>query len=741
METILFRKDWDRYPSAIWDTKTKNTSFLEFAGLLQEMGIENNKFMLALMQPDLQGVDPFDPLLSDDMKLKIKIECTFNPWYFIREIMRVPPAAGDKPVMLQANRGNISLWWSFLNHIDYFLVQIRQTGKSLNSDGISVWYQVFGARNSRSNLFTKGDLFKEHIARLKKLRGLLPKYLVNIIKKDTDNQKEFTNMSQGNRMVVYIPQKDEEAARNLGRGLTTPHSHTDEIAFLKNVHISLGVMLAGGGAAREEAARNGLPYGNIFTTTAGELDTTEGAYAYDLMTGGAEWNDAFYDCADQAELYEVVKKQCRNKDAILINGTFNHKQLGKTDEWLKKKIAESRQTGDEVRRDYLNEWTSGNARNPLSKDVLRKIHASVIKPLYLEIDKIDKYSVRWYIPKAEVDAGIPNRELVMGIDTSNAVGRDNITGVLVDTSTLELVGAWTVNDSNLTAFAMWLAKMIVRLPKMTVIPEAKSTWIGILDTLLLVLPTHGVDPAKRIYSTLVDAADASPQDKKRYHEFTGCRDNYRSYRKYFGFPTNASLREIIYGPVLQEAAKKTGSLVRDSKLQSEISRLVERNNRIDHDASGHDDHVISWLLCHWFLTYARNLEHYGITLSEVKRRVYEAEHKLSWDEQRRYDRQQRLRDEITEMSEAYKKERDHYEKLKLQSKIDLMISQLSEEFDMEGISSIDQIKESAQERRNINNRNLGPGRELNINRPLNLNIQGRRNRLQYETRGNLVTVR
>lgn len=726
MQTILFEQDWDYYPTAIWDTKTKNTSFLEFSALLKHMGVKNHLFMLALMQPDLQGVDPFDPMLSEEMKLKIKIECTFNPWYYIREVMRVPPAAGDTPMMLQANRGNISLWWSFLNHIDYFLVQIRQTGKSLNSDGISVWYQVFGARNSRSNLFTKGDLFKEHIARLKKLRGLLPKYLVNIVKKDTDNQKEFTNMSQGNRMVVYIPQKDEEAARNLGRGLTTPHSHTDEIAFLKNVHISLGVMLAGGGAAREEAARNGLPFGNIFTTTAGELDTKEGAYAYDLMTGGAEWNDRFYDTANMTELYEVVRKQCRNKDAILINGTFNHRQLGKTDAWLRTKIAESRQTGDEVRRDYLNEWTSGNARNPLSKDTLRKIHASVTKPAYLEIDKSDHYSIRWYVPEQEVKAGLPNRELIMGMDTSNAVGRDNITGVIVDTSTLEVVGAWTVNDSNLTVFAMWLIRIIVRFSKLTLIPESKSTWIGILDTMLLTLPTYKIDPARRIYSTLVDTKDESPQDRKRYQEYMGDRDNYRSYRKHFGFPTNASLREILYGPVLQEAAKKTGSLVRDSKLQSELSRLVERNNRIDHDASGHDDHVISWLLCHWFLTYGKNLEHYGITLSEVKRRVYEAEHQLSWEDQRRYDKQQKLRDEVAVLSEQIGTERSTYERIKMQHRLDLLVSQLSDEFDMEGIGSIDQIKESNREKQAITSRNFGPGKSLDFDRPLNLNMSQRK---------------
>ncbi|MCY1363592.1 hypothetical protein D9M69_503600 [compost metagenome] len=172
--------------------------------------------------------------------------------------------------------------------------------------------------------------------------------------------------------------------------------------------------------------------------------------------------------------------------------------------------------------------------------------------------------------------------------------------------------------------------------------------------------------------------------------------------------------------MLQEAAKKTGSLVRDSKLQGELSRLVERNGRIDHDQSGHDDHVISWLLCHWFLTYARNLEHYGITLSEVKRRVYEAEHKLSWAEQRKYDKQQALRDEITVLGEKLKSERSVYEKIKMQHRLDLLVSQITDEFDMEGIASIDQIKENSRELKTIHNRSFGPGRAMNVDKPLDL---------------------
>lgn len=718
MDTVLFKKDWDRFPGAIWDLDTPNKSFVDFCALLKSMGVKNYLFPLTLMQPELVGVDPFSPNLTEAQKVMIKVECQENPWYFIREVMRVPPAAGNTPVRLEANRGNISLWWCFLNHIDYFLVQIRQTGKSLNSDGISVWYQLFGAKNARSNLFTKGDLFKEHINRLKKLRGLLPSFLVHITKKDTDNQKEFTNLSQGNRMVVYIPQKDEDAARNLGRGLTVPHNHADEIAFLKNVHISLGVMLAGGGAAREEAARNGLPYGNIFTTTAGMLDTPEGNYAYKLMTSGAEWDEVYYDCANEAELYAMVKANGRNKDSLLINGTFNHRQLGKDDAWLRKKIAESRQTGDEVRRDYLNEWTSGTMSNPLSKKLLRKIHDSVEQPTYTEKYDKEKYLVRWYIPEHEVEGGIRHREFVLGIDTSNAVGRDAITGVMIDTSTLEVIGAWTVNDSNLQMFSAWLAKFIAKYPRMTVIGEAKSTWIGILDYLLVNLPVYGVDPADRLYSRIVDEKETSENDRRRYQAFRADRDNYRQFRKDFGFPTSGPLRELLYGPILQEAAKRTGSSVRDKKLQQEIAKLVTKNNRVDHDASGHDDHVIAWLLCHWFLTYAKNIDHYGIDIANVKRRIYEAEHKLSWSEQKRYDQQQKLRETLDNLTDQLANCRNAFERKKLEIQIDTLFTKMDSTFDFSRFGGLDQIKDQVEEKINLATRNMGPGRELEINQGL-----------------------
>jgi hypothetical protein len=699
---ILLNSDWKLYPTAIVDYKTKNKTFLEYVALLRHMGVENCLFPLALLQPHLQNIDPFSPDLTEEEQSMIKLECIYNPWYFIREVIRFPPVAGDVPIELRANRANISLWWCFLNHIDYFLIQPRQTGKSVNADGISVWYQLFGTKNTRANLLTKnGDLIKENIARLKKIRKLLPSYLVEIIKSDTDNQKEFTNYSQGNRLVAAQAQANEDAARNVGRGLTAPFNQSDEVAFLKFAHISIPVMLAGSGAAREEAARNGIPYGNLFTTTAGKIDTDEGAFAYTMLQEAMSWNEILYDSNTTADLYKTVRNACRT-DAMMINGTFSHRQLGYDDNWLRSKIAEARQKGDEARRDYLNQWTVGTLSNPLSTEILEKIRNGVKDPLYIQRYEKEGYLVRWHVEVEEVIRKLKGRQLVMGVDTSNATGRDAITGIIMDVSTLEVVGAFSITDSNLQVFSAWLAKFMEEYENITVVPESKSTWIAILDYLLINLPLRGIDPGRRIYSLVVDRKSDSERDRAIYDEYVknvSGVNRYTQWRRFFGFPTNGPLRELLFNTVIQEAGKKTASLVRDNELAVELCGLVSKNGRIDHSSGRHDDHVISWLMVHWFLTYAKNLEHYGINPSDVKRKVYETEHQLSWKEQQERLRQEDYREELADVLEQMAQRCGEFELMKLTHRVEALYRKIDTDTFNAEYGSIDALIQSATDKR------------------------------------------
>ena len=59
---------------------TTNQSFLDMHYYLESKGIQNNDFFLALLDPGLAGVDPRDPNLSPNMKIRVLQECRLNYW-------------------------------------------------------------------------------------------------------------------------------------------------------------------------------------------------------------------------------------------------------------------------------------------------------------------------------------------------------------------------------------------------------------------------------------------------------------------------------------------------------------------------------------------------------------------------------------------------------------------------------------------------------------------------------------
>ena len=59
---------------------TKNKSFLDMHHYLKSIGVKNNEFMLTLIDPDLDGIDPHDPNLNAYYKQKVLRECLANYW-------------------------------------------------------------------------------------------------------------------------------------------------------------------------------------------------------------------------------------------------------------------------------------------------------------------------------------------------------------------------------------------------------------------------------------------------------------------------------------------------------------------------------------------------------------------------------------------------------------------------------------------------------------------------------------
>ena len=115
-----------RVGNTIIDLGTANKSFLELARDLKRLGIKNWYFMLEVKDPSIIKIDPYqsdangNTTLSKDQIVRVLNECTANPWYYLREISRIPDQGGS-PIPYKANRGNIAQAWCFLHNLDSWL--------------------------------------------------------------------------------------------------------------------------------------------------------------------------------------------------------------------------------------------------------------------------------------------------------------------------------------------------------------------------------------------------------------------------------------------------------------------------------------------------------------------------------------------------------------------------------------------------------------------------------------------
>lgn len=712
---ILFEQDYAKYPRVIIDTKTTNQTFVRLASVYRSMGIKNNAFLLALHNPDLQGIDPFDPDLTFNEMGLIAIEAFENPWYYLRELARAPGMAGSDAVPVEGNRGNVALFWSFFNHIMTFLIQIRQTGKSFSTDTLMSYLMNIKCRDTQINLLTKDDdLRRKNIIRIKDIMSELPRYLQQRTKDDANNTEEVTIKSRGNSYSTHVPQASPKRAYNMGRGLTSPIFHIDEPPFQPNISIALPAALAAGGAAIDRAKAAGAPYGTILTTTAGKKDDKDGKYIYNLLCDAAVWTEKFLDARSPEELEHMIRRNSRS-GKFVVNITLNHRQLGKTDEWLKQKLEENLQTGDDANRDFFNLWTSGSQSSPLSIQVLETITTSVMAPMHVSVSKPHSYVIRWFIPESEVPQYMSTRKVIMGMDTSDASGGDDISLVMVDIETLEVIGVGTYNETNLIAFSEWVCSLLVQYKNITGIIERRSTGSALLDYLLLMLPQYGEDPFRRLFNRVVNDSD---EFRDRFDEINlpqGRRpsDIYVRYKKTFGFATSGSgltSRTDLYSTTLQQAAKRGGALVRDKSLIDQIAGLVTRNGRIDHEVGEHDDLVIGWLLCYWLMTQGKNLAFYGIdpkrimSLAGIKVTESPEEAMMKYE-------QQIIRDQIEAIYQQLSNSNDEFISRKLEHELIRLDKQLILE---EGeIYSMDALIQQAREAKTARMRNNSQNYRMN----------------------------
>lgn len=693
--SVRFITDYRKYPGCISDDKTRNKSFLRICSLYKSMGVKNWHFPLLLIQPELQGVDPYDESLELETQVKIIRECDENIWYYLREVVR-DPSAGFNPeeCMFKADRASIAATWLFLCCIDYVRIQPRQTGKSFGTDTITNWLMYFKYRDTTLNIITKDEsLRKSHIARLKKLRDSIPNYLLRNTNLDDNNQITMSCKMLSNKLYTHVSQASEKSANNLGRGLTSPYIHIDEAPFINHIEATVVASMGSTNTARDIASRKNFPYNTTYTTTAGNREDKDGKYVFDLTMSGAVWTELFLDAKDKEDLVKLITINS-NSRAPIVNLTMSHRQLGLSDEWLYNAIANARAGAGNpnIDRDYFNRWTSSSSRSLLPEAIAKLVRQSESEAIHHDIAK-DGYIfyLYEYIDRSE--------SYVLGVDTSNAIGRDDIAVVLVSASSGATIGAGSFNETNLIKFGSWLFEFLYKFSNITLIIENKHNAQAIIDLLIIKFLEKNINPFTRMYSELTQNEKYALQlDMVLKAQGMKLKDLTNDNRRHFGFSTNSEKRDFLFSNVYMNASKEVGSKVRDSKLITQMLSLVDKKGRIDHADGEHDDMVIAWLLAHWFLNYAYKLNVYGINSFKILK--YKKDKQNDTENQfKAYIKNERLL-RIDQLGESLKNATTKTEMIRIECEIDRLLSKLDGDETYDGLT-LDAIVEKIEAQKKL----------------------------------------
>ncbi len=669
---ILFDEDFTRY-GAIIHTKSTNLSFLKMHVLLKNMGIKNNKFFLSLTQPELMNIDPHnlvDP--SPEIVARIAYEIKVNPWYYYREVVRVP-AAGTAPIPFKLNRANLALLWIFYNNIDIFLVIPRQTGKTMSTQSIVSHLMYFMCYNFNFAMLTKDNtLLQENVNRLKEIRNGLPQYLLDCNKLlDTERKEGLSYHRLKNQYQTFVAQSDSHGAEKLGRGMSTPAQHWDEFAFFKNIMISYPSAINATNAAAEQAKEAGLPHTNIITTTAGRTDSPEGKFARNIIDKAMLFSEKMYDCHDRGELGKLLEANSLNK---MVYAVFSYLQLGKSHEWFKEKSVRSGGTQDDIERDYLNIWKSGTTGSVIATHLLEKIRMSLKDPVHTTIDS--GYLFRWYEYPDKIFCSLNPRTIIIGLDTSENVGRDFTSLCMIDAADMSVICTARCNESDLVKLALFIAKFLIDHPNSILVPERKSTATVMLSLICEKLRRAGINPLRRIYNLVFQLRDQKPYSDvnitENIEEGVG--------KKYIGFTTTGgsgvNSRDSLYKTTLIKTVEMNHSRICDQTLHDEITQLAIKNGRIDHSEGGHDDLLIAYLLACWFVYFGRHLHLYDLNEKHFLSMVSSDGSKVDADTKRYQDD---LRERINDLRLQIQKARVPAVINSLNRELNHLVSMLDEE--------------------------------------------------------------
>lgn len=606
----------------IIDWKTNNISFIQTAQDLKMLGVDNNTFMLKLYDSSLQDVDPYDPDLGEELIMRIMMECMANPYYFLRECLRIPDQGGtSKPYLL--HRANLATTFLFLMNIDHYLVIPRQKGKTVSTVSILLWAYLFGTSNSEFMFINKKlEDANNNLMSMKNLRDALPKYMQSKVMisdegkivKGRENVKSITNPVMKNRVVTKPSASSVASAEGIGRGNTQPIQYFDEVEFTPFI---LTIIQASGPAyktASENARLNRAPYCRIFTSTPGDLDTRSGQDAQLLISKTCRWTEKMYDMSER-ELREYVKLNASESGIVYVE--YNYRQLGEGESWLNEMSRILLYDQLKIKREVHLHRLHGSSLSPFSAEDIAAVVDMKQQPIEEKIIRA-KYKLDIY---EKID---PTKIYFAGVDCSMGIGKDNNAVTLVNPLTMKPVAEFKSPFIGPAEFRLFIMEMVEKIAPRTVLCiERNMGGYQLVDELTHTHIRHNIYYEK--VSDIMKNIDIKMKD--------GFLQREAMERRYQGVNTTGKSRELMMTVLEGNMVEYKDRFVTEN-ITSDITKLIRnKSGKIEHGPGFNDDSLMSYLIACYVLEYGKNLASFGFIkgvtdIERTKKEVEEEQFKL-----------------------------------------------------------------------------------------------------------------
>lgn len=604
----------------IYDFKTSNKSFLSVYNDLCKLWVDddkggkkhikNNKFFLALYDKDLIGVDPYMPGIPFETQIKIHIECIINPWYWLREVCRIPEDGksieSGGGVQYRLDRNNLASWYLLLNGIDIYRSKPRQCGKTQDTIAFMNYAYHYGTQSTSFSFFNKKAEDSElNLARLKIQRDLLPQWMQmkiafgseGTVLKENNNVKTMKNPMNANKVMAMPKASTSSAAMSLGRGHTTAIQFFDEFDFTDwNITIVDASVYAYRTAA-ENARRNGAIACRVFSSTPGDQDSKPGRDATEYIKHMLVWNEKYFDYP--MDRFKTVLKSVEYNGVVFIEHTW--KQLKKSEAWYEQACKDARYDPEVIAREIELKRLRGNNRSPFKPADILYISRNIKEPVG-QIDYSNCYKpIYFYEP---LDKRI---HYILAVDPSEGLALDNNAITVINPYTLEAAAEFQCSYMNQTEMGNMIVKFMDNYMPQAMIVVENNKGRELIHRLMETKYKYRIwYDADKLNQKIVDKDNMYGMHVQRKVQ------EDRSY----GLTTTPKTRGMMFA-ILEDIMETNKAILKSKYIIDDIVSLVRTNSgKIEAGDGSHDDNIMSYLIGLCVYYHASNLDEFGIRRGE-----------------------------------------------------------------------------------------------------------------------------